>query len=327
MKLKDSIREQLSHPKRVIVVGNPPYQIGAHQNSRTLYHKFVEASQEFADEILFVIPSRWYTGGKESRVWRESLLKSRQVFQLVDFPDGRRVFSAVDVGAVCFLHWKRDYQGLCYFTDGDGNKEYRDLAEFDVFLPGSRSRNILTKVCQASSGFFSPYPTNIFDLHVDGNIQEKFIQEGPDSQPCFCKNEETTHVPTGHFAPEIIPLVNAFKVVVGSFVPGSDPLPDGRRRVLTSKTRVLRGGWVCTDTYLVIFDTTNEREATNVVNFLNSKFARFMLSLRIAGTNISRNSFKWLPLMDFTQSWDDAKLAVHFGLTPEEVAYIESRIK
>ena len=37
--------------------------------------------------------------------------------------------------------------------------------------------------------------------------------------------------------------------------------------------------------------------------------------------------YKFVPIQDFTQSWTDEKLYKKYGLTQEEIAFIESMIR
>lgn len=42
---------------------------------------------------------------------------------------------------------------------------------------------------------------------------------------------------------------------------------------------------------------------------------------------MSRANFRFVPLQDFTRSWTDADLYAKYGLTEDEIAFIESMIK
>jgi site-specific DNA-methyltransferase (adenine-specific) len=334
MKLSSFIREQLSHPKRIIVVGNPPYQKGAGRLSTTLYHKFIEAAQEFAEEVLFVIPSRWYAGGKGLDGFRKATLTEGHVYQLRDFADARAIFPNVDIsGGVCFLHWKKDYTGLCNWTDDQGNKVQRDLAEYDVLVRDLTGREILKKVLAKHPGPFlnsttlqrKPFGPRTTDRYFDES-QMTALNGSLNLVPCLTARGkmlwvEAVRVDSNQDA------VGLWKVVTAAAGAASGRAGnDGKYNIIGNSCHLLPPGTVCTETFLVLFSSAEEIQATVFLAYLRTRFAQFLLSLR-ATMNLSASSFSWVPLLDFTQSWDDAKLAVHFGLTPEEVAYIESKIK
>ena len=43
--------------------------------------------------------------------------------------------------------------------------------------------------------------------------------------------------------------------------------------------------------------------------------------------NISRGSYQFVPLQDFSHPWTDEMLYKKYGLTDEEIAFIESMIR
>lgn len=42
---------------------------------------------------------------------------------------------------------------------------------------------------------------------------------------------------------------------------------------------------------------------------------------------MSKANFRFVPLQDFSKPWTDAELYAKYGLTDEEIAFIESMIK
>lgn len=101
---------------------------------------------------------------------------------------------------------------------------------------------------------------------------------------------------------------------------------DGKRRIF-STMEVLGPNEICTETYIVIdvFDT--EVEANNLLRYLKTQFVRFMVSLVTSTQHIAKANFCYVPIQDFSRSWTDADLYAKYGLTPEEIAFIESTIK
>lgn len=64
-----------------------------------------------------------------------------------------------------------------------------------------------------------------------------------------------------------------------------------------------------------------------MVSYLKTKFARFLIMQMLASMNMSKVSYSFVPLQDFSKSWTDAELYEKYGLTDEEIAFIESMIK
>ena len=84
---------------------------------------------------------------------------------------------------------------------------------------------------------------------------------------------------------------------------------------------------VCTHTYIVlgVFDT--EREAQNLISYIRTKLFRFLVSLKKVTQHTSKKEYALVPLQDFSQQWSDELLYKKYGLSDDEIAYIESRIK
>jgi len=82
----------------------------------------------------------------------------------------------------------------------------------------------------------------------------------------------------------------------------------------------------CTESYVVagLFDT--EMEAANYASYLRTRFARFLVSLRKSTQDAPKNVYAFIPDLPLEQKWTDAELYTRYGLTLEEVAFIESQV-
>ena len=56
-------------------------------------------------------------------------------------------------------------------------------------------------------------------------------------------------------------------------------------------------------------------------------FVRFLVSLRKITQNITRDSYKFVPALPLDREWTDSMLYERYGLTTEEITFIESSIK
>ena len=91
--------------------------------------------------------------------------------------------------------------------------------------------------------------------------------------------------------------------------------------------RILKPKEICTQSYLVggAFEDINESE--NYLSYLKTCFVRFLILQLISTQDISAEKFRFVPLQDFTRPWTDADLYAKYGLTDEEIQFIESMIK
>lgn len=82
-----------------------------------------------------------------------------------------------------------------------------------------------------------------------------------------------------------------------------------------------------TETYIVVDYYSNKEEAENCAIYLRSKFARFLVLLTLSSMHIVRENYQFVPIQDFSEPWTDEKLYKKYGLTDNEIAFIESMIR
>ena len=83
----------------------------------------------------------------------------------------------------------------------------------------------------------------------------------------------------------------------------------------------------CTNSYIVICEYTDPDTSNNVLAYLKTKFVRFLVLQAVSSIHISRTSFTFVPMVDFSKQWTDEELYAEFGITPEEIEFIDSMIK
>ena len=84
---------------------------------------------------------------------------------------------------------------------------------------------------------------------------------------------------------------------------------------------------MCTETYLVLDAFDDMVSATNMLSYVNTRFFRFLLLQSLTSIHITKDSFAFVPLQDFSKPWTDAELYAKYGLTQEEIDFIESMIR
>ena len=123
-------------------------------------------------------------------------------------------------------------------------------------------------------------------------------------------------------------LLDKWKVIVSkvSFEHAGVPDKDGMMRVL-SVVQILPPNSACTESYLVANTFDDEAMANNFASYLKTKFVRFLIMQMLASMNMSKASYSFVPVQDFSKPWTDEELYAKYGLTDEEIAFIESMIK
>ena len=83
----------------------------------------------------------------------------------------------------------------------------------------------------------------------------------------------------------------------------------------------------CTETYVVIGPYETEEIAKNVLSYIQTRFFRFMVLLKKNTQDAPSRVYSFVPLQDFSKPWTDEELYAKYGLTEEEIAFIESMIR
>ena len=111
---------------------------------------------------------------------------------------------------------------------------------------------------------------------------------------------------------------------------------EGRKKILSSLD-MLEPNEICTETYLVVDAFDTKEEAVSLNKYLRSRIVRFLISILASTQHLSKEKFALVPLQDFTSTSDidwsqsiadiDRQLYAKYGLSDEEIAFIEKMIK
>lgn len=311
-----------------LIVGNPPYQLmdgGNNASATPIYNRFVELAKKIRPNYLsMIMPAKWYNGGRGLDDFRKSMLSDKSMENLYDFVDGHECFPTVDIaGGVCYFLWNKNYNGPCMVTThfkGDVTSIKRNLNEGGVFIRHKDEMTILEKVKANATEFLNIYTQKPFGLRTyvkpveNGDIELRYIKGiGKFNLSDVTLNKE---------------LVNKWKVISSALTAehAGETDKNGQKRII-STLEVLNPGVVCTETYLLlaVFDTENE--AKNFMGYMKTRFVRCLIAMVTATQHLARSNFRFVPVLDFTRSWTDSDLYAKYGLTDEEIKFIESTIK
>src|SRR5690606_4632928 len=79
----------------------------------------------------------------------------------------------------------------------------------------------------------------------------------------------------------------------------------------------------CTGSYLVI-PADSEVAAQSIQSYYTTKFFRFLVSLRKITQDAFSHMYSWVPQQPWDRIWTDNALYEKYGLTQEQIEYIES---
>ena len=328
VRLAEMFGEQM---KFDVVIGNPPYQMkdGAGGTSDSLiFHLFVEQAMRLEPRYLsMVIPSRWLAGGRGLDDFRKEMLNSAKLSHLIDFPSSKEVFPSVQVeGGICYFLWSPENQGECEVSivrGGEMTTSKRKLDEFDVFVRESRSVEILRKVQAFHEKSITEMLTSDTPFGIATNFSAYRNVERKGDILLYYVNRGKRG--TGFVARSAIQknaqLIDEWKVLVPEGH-GGQQIPNS----VLGKPWLCPPGSACTQTFLA-FWAESESAAMSVESFYRTKFFRHLVSLRKITQHALRSTYLWVPQQSWDQEWTDEKLYKKYGLTKDEVAFIESMIR
>jgi site-specific DNA-methyltransferase (adenine-specific) len=123
-------------------------------------------------------------------------------------------------------------------------------------------------------------------------------------------------------------FISKYKIMISRVTSehAGEPDKSGMYKVI-SKMQILEPGELCTDSYIVIYPSDSLSQVTNCFNYLQTKFARFLIMQTLSSINLSRDKYEFVPTQDFSKPWTDKELYEKYGLTEDEITFIESTIK
>ena len=113
------------------------------------------------------------------------------------------------------------------------------------------------------------------------------------------------------------------KVIMSYAYNGGDALPHqiiGRPFIIPRNSAV-------TQTYMVAGVFDDEDEAENYVEYLKTKFVRFLIRQRKISQHNRPDTFAFVPELSMHVRWTDESLYEKFGISIDEQEYISSIVK
>lgn len=336
------------------VVGNPPYQEsdgGAQASAKPIYNYFVESAKQINTRLInLIMPTRWYAGGKGLDDFRKQMLDDKNIAEIHDFQNPSIIFPSTNIrGGVCFVIWDNDYNNekdlVRVVSYGDSLAEKKELkrnlkvGDEDIFIRHIESLEIVNKIKSIKEFIsFENYVSSLRPFGFRGYFtkDENFrdsISGLKKPVICYGKGRQIGYLEREEIAKNQ-EWVDKFKVYIARANNIGTELNDDNLNAYIGKPNT-----ICTESYLVIGANLNlgDNSAKNLIQYLTTKFARFLHSVGKASQDATSKTFKFVPLQDFTENSDidwsksiseiDQQLYKKYGLSQEEIDFIERMIK
>lgn len=294
---KNFLEEDMSK-KFDVIVGNPPYN-GSNNGNIPIYHKFVRKSQELADQVLMIIPSSFAMSNERNGSEVRQLVGTKQT-EFIKFLSSD-IFKTADVETLYFI-WKKGSTNKTRIINSDDEEHF--TTNYTYIWRNKKVKSILEK-CGT-------------DESKDGWIKFYRIEKSK-----LCDKETNTVTTINKDKVEITKTttvdryVNHYRVVT-SFLPNSPNHLD--------VVHVVEPGVSVKDGYTVSLCSSKE-EAENLSKYLKCNLVLFIFNKTKTSRTLRSPQLKFIPKVPLDRLWTDKELYEYFGLTKEEIDYIEANIK
>ena len=334
------------------IVGNPPYQImatGDANGSDPIYHLFIDAACKLGEKVSFIHPARFlFNAGKTPKDWNEKMLNDEHYKVVQYWANSGDVFPTVDIkGGVAVTYWDKNktFEKIGTFVAYDELRtilekvKAKDFATFSELVYGRDLYRLTDKLYEEnpwaenrqSKGHKYDIGSNVFDT-----FPELFFEEKPNDDYDYAKifgreknNRILKWIKKSYV--KVPDNFDSYKVFI--------PKANGTGAIGEVLSTPIVGEPIVgsTTTFLSVGKFNTQEEAENCMKYIKTKFARAMLgTLKVTQDN-PRETWLNVPLQDFTSNSDidwsksvseiDKQLYKKYGLSAEEIAFIESKVR
>lgn len=310
-----------------VIIGNPPYQLNdwwAQASAKPLYHHFVEQAKKLNPKYLsMIIPSRWFTWGKWLDTFRNEMISDKRIKELHDFYDAKECFPWVEIKWwVCYFLWEKDYEWTCSVVSHEWWKviseknRHLQYNNYETFIRYNEAISILDKVLKLWEESFSTIVSSRKPFWFTTNFTNFESKPFKDSIKIYA-NKKVWYISRDDV--EINKdAIDKYKIFVPYAIWSGDSKSDIIKPFIWEK-------WACcTETYLMVWPFSDEETSINVINYIQTNFFHFLVTLLKNTQHTTSKVYTFVPLQDFSKSRSDHDLYKKYNLTRDEISFIES---
>ncbi len=248
-------------------------------------------------------PARWYAGGKGLDDFRDNMLNDKHIVSLYDYSNSKDVFPNVEIaGGICYFLYNSLYNGTCTVVNCQNTERsefVRNLNSYSIFVRNNKAVGIIDKLDSSKRLDEKVFSRNTFSLSstVRGHKSENINDYKLLSSNGFSFIDAKSITSGSQF-------IDKYKVVITYAMSGGNkPNANGMYQVLSS-LMVLNPKEVCTETFLIIDVFEDAKDANCLKTYLSTKFVRFLLLQSLSSIHITKSSFRFVPVQNFTENSD-----------------------
>jgi len=277
--LKLNIKETFGVEKFDLICTNPPYNEARGDNnaSKDIYHLMVSKAQSESDNVIMIIPSRWFIKSN-LKVFRNKMLNNFGL-KYINHYDDNKFFDNADIkGGVCYFILDSNYYGDIIFNGELLNIENIDIIPNDI---SKETFEIIDKVIKYNNIQTLFNSQGHFNIKTNDN---RFLDEG--DIKCFVSKQKGLIKYLNN-----IDLsgkkVNRWKLAIPSASGKGGMLEEFYNRI-----EIIKPFDVCSESF-IFFDFDSEKELLSFKSYLETRFFSFLVRLRKIKQHVTSDIFKW----------------------------------
>lgn len=351
--MKDEVSRGMK--KFYAVIGNPPYQEeftdeGNKSYAAPIYNSFMDAAELVANRVELITPARFlFDAGSTPKAWNRKKLSDPH-FKVIRYEeDATKVFPNTDIKggvAVTLKDDSKNFGAIEVFTkDPILNQLIRKVTHADGFV-GLNTIMLSAYSYKFTKKLHDDHPEaagllskgHSFDLksNVFERLPQVFFSNLPEDDFEYVRilgrdgNARSFKWIRRDYIARVANL-DTYKVWL------SKASGTGKYGEQLPQSVIGVPGTGSTESFFGIGLFSTETEARNVQLYLKTKFVRALLSALKVTQDLTPGKWKYVPLQDFTSASDidwsksvagiDQQLYRKYGLSQDEIAFIESHVK
>lgn len=342
------------------IIGNPPYQDETVGDNATyapqIYNRFMDASYEIAQSVILIHPARFlFDAGSTPKAWNKKMLDDAHFKILCYEADSKKIFPGMEItGGIAVSHHDSNinFGPVGVFTPFDELNSilhkviYRgDFKGMDKIVISRTAYRITDKlhkehpeaISQLSKGHAYDMASNIFE-----RLPQVFFDKCPENGGEYIVilgrdggDRARKYILRDYVKPAT--NLDNYKIVLaradGAAGTIGKPIP---ARILGTPVIEIPGVGT-TESFISIGSFNSDYEVGNAFKYLKTKFFRTLVSVLKTTQDITPDKFKYVPIQSFIHPSDidwsksiseiDRQLYLKYGLSDEEISFIETHVK
>lgn len=336
------------------VIGNPPYQDESNGKMRNyappIYNLFLDAAYSIANSVELIHPARFlFDAGSTPKEWNHKMLNDPHLKILYYESDSTKVFVNTDIKggiAITYHDTRKTFGAIETFTPYPEintvlqkvkqRKDFKSLSNIVYSRTSYRLTDLMHRdypdaLNKLSKGHAYDMSSNIFQ-----RLPEIFFDKKPNDGKEYIQilgRENNLRVYKYIRRDYVNNPINlqSYKIYVAQ-ANGSGAFGEALSSIIIGKKNI-----GSTETFISIGNFNEEKFALNLKKYLQTKFARAMLSILKVTQNGNKPVWRMVPLQNFSEKSDidwsqsisdiDQQLYKKYKLTQEEINFIEMNVK